>query len=65
MKNISVSLHYGFISQTHLAWQLLLKGEALPVYVWDFRKWKNPPNRKIKYLCHKAIYDKAVSLLGK
>ena len=43
MKNIPVRLHYGFISQTHLAWQLLPKGEALPVYVWDFRKWKPPP----------------------
>ena len=55
MKIISASLHYGSIPQTHFVWQLLPKGEALPVYVWDFRKWKIFPNSKIKYLYHKAI----------
>ena len=55
MKNISASLHYGLIPQTHFARQLLPKGEALPAYVWDFRKWKVFPNSKIKDLYHKAI----------
>ena len=55
MKIISASLHYGSISQTNFTQLLLPKGEALPVYVWDFRKWKIFPNDKIKYLYHKAI----------
>ena len=65
MKNISVSLHYGFVSQTYFARQLLPKGEALPVSVWEFRIWEIFPKSKIKYSYHKAIYTKVVSLLGK
>ena len=54
-KIISANLRYGSIPHTHFTWQELPKGEALPVYVWDFRKWKIFPNCKIKYLYHKAI----------
>ena len=59
------SLHYGSIQQSHFTQQLLPKGEALLVYVWDFRKWKIFPNSKTKYLYHKAIKSKAASLLEK
>ena len=65
MKIISASLHYGYIPQTHFTLQLLLKGEALPAYVWHFRKWKIFPNSKTKYLYYKAIKSKGASLLGK